>query len=91
MKDIKEYEAMAKIDLPETERQWVSDRIEKLIESFSALESIDTADTEPLITVLDIHNVLRDDVVKNVITREELLSNAPEVYDGYFQAPKALE
>ena len=91
MKDIKKYEAMAKIDLPEAERQWVSGRAEKLIESFSALESIDTAGTEPLVTVLNIQNILRNDVAIKIITREELLSNAPEQYDGYFQVPKTLD
>ena len=91
MKDIKIYEAMAKLNLPETERQWVKDRVEKMLESFSALENIDTTNTEPLVTVLDIHNVMREDIAKKFITREELLSNAPEQYDGYFQVPKTLE
>jgi len=91
MKDIKVYEAMAKLDLPETERQWVKDRVEKLLDSFSALESIDTSRTAPLVTVLDIHNIMRDDVAHKLVTREELLSNAPEQYDGYFQVPKTLE
>jgi len=91
MNDIRNYEAMAKLDLPETERQWVKERVEKLLESFSALENIDTANTEPLVTVLNIQNVMREDEAKKFITREELLSNAPEQYDGYFQVPKTLE
>ena len=91
MKDIKEYEAMAKLDLPEPERQWLSERVEKLMASFSALEKIDTAAVKPLVTVLDIQNILRDDVAKKVVTREELLSSAPEQYDGYFQVPKTLD
>jgi len=91
MNDIRNYEAMAKLDLPETERQCVKERVEKLLESFSALENIDTANTEPLVTVLNIQNVMREDEAKKFITREELLSNAPEQYDGYFQVPKTIE
>ena len=91
MKDIKKYEAMAKIDLPETERQWVTGRVEEFLKSFSAVESIDTTGTEPLVTVLKTVNILRNDLVKKFITREELLSNAPEQYDGYFQVPKTLD
>ena len=91
MIDTKIYEAMAKLNLPETERQWVKDRAEKLMDSFSALENIDTTNTEPLVTVLNIQNVMREDEAKKFITREELLSNAPEQYDGYFQVPKTLE
>ena len=88
---IKEYEEMAKFDLPEAERQELTDRLEKLIADFSALEKIDTAGTEPLVTVLDINNIMRNDVVKKFFTREELLSGAPEEYDGYFRVPKTLD
>ena len=91
MKDLKEYEAMAKLDLSETERQILTGNVEKLVDSFSALENINTTDTEPLVTVLDIQNVMRNDVVKKIVTREELLSSAPEQYDGYFQVPRTLE
>ena len=91
MIDMKKYEALAKIDLPESERQWLAGRAEELIKSFSALESVDASGIEPLVTVLNTGNILRDDVAKKFITRGELLSNAPEQYDGYFQVPKTLD
>jgi aspartyl-tRNA(Asn)/glutamyl-tRNA(Gln) amidotransferase subunit C len=91
MKDIREYEVMGKLDLPENERRWVSDRADMLIDSFTKLANINTSGVEPLITVLDIKNVLREDVSVKMLPREELLSNAPEQYDGYFKVPKTLD
>jgi len=91
MKNIKEYEAMAKLDLPETERKWISDQADKMTAGFDTLEKIDTSGTEPLVTVLEINNIMRDDIVRKFIKRDELLSGAPEQYNGYFQAPKTLE
>ena len=91
MEDIKKFETMSKLDLPDIERQWVKDRADKMLAGFSALQNIDTSGVNPLISVLDITNVLRDDVAKKFITRDELLSNAPEQYDGYFQVPKTLD
>ncbi|MCL2513374.1 MAG: Asp-tRNA(Asn)/Glu-tRNA(Gln) amidotransferase subunit GatC [Oscillospiraceae bacterium] len=91
MNNIKDYEAMAKLDLSDGERGRVSGRAGELIESFKKLENIDVSGVEPLVSVLDIQNVLREDVCVKTISREELLSNAPEQYDGYFQAPKTLE
>jgi len=91
MIDIRHYEAMVKLDLPETERQWVSGRADMLTASFAALEAIETTGVEPLITVLDIHNVFREDIAIKTLPRGELLANAPEQYDGYFQVPKALQ
>ena len=91
MKDIKKYEAMAKLDLPETERGWVSDCADMIMDSFNQLTGIDTSGVEPLITVLDVKNVLREDISVKMLPREELLSNAPEQSDGYFKVPKALD
>jgi len=91
MIDIKKYEAMAKLELSETERQLLSGRADSLVNSFSALESIDTSGAEPLVTVLDIQNILREDLVKKWTSREELLSGAPDQHGGYFRIPKALD
>jgi aspartyl-tRNA(Asn)/glutamyl-tRNA(Gln) amidotransferase subunit C len=92
--DIREYEAMAKLDLPEDERTRVSARAEELIAGFKALEGIDAAGIAPLVSVLDItlgRDGLREDVPNKLVTREELLENAPEQYDGYFQVPRTLD
>ena len=92
MKDINDYEAIAKLKLSDAERELISAGVEMLTGSFKALESVDTSSTEPLVTVLDICNVLRDDVAPvKTISRDELLSGAPEQYNGYFQVPKTLD
>jgi len=89
--NIKIYEAMAKLDLPENERQLISDQVDTLTSGFDALGRIDTSGTEPLVTVLELNNIMRDDIAKKFITREELLSGAPEQYNGYFKVPKTIE
>ena len=89
--DIKKYEAMAKLDLSETERERVTEKAKSLIQSFSALDSIDLTGTEPLITVLDSRNVLRDDEVKKMMSREELLAGAPDKHEGFFRLPRVID
>jgi len=91
MLDIKEYENMAMFDLPEAERGIIGGRFEALVDSLAALERISTDDVEPLVTVLDIKNILREDISEKLLTRDELLSNAPEHYNGYFKVPGTLE
>ena len=90
MENIKDYEAMAKLDLCDTERKEISDLADKLVKSFDAFSDIDTTGTEPMFTVLDICNVLREDVSVKMLSRDELLANAPMQHDGYFQAPKTI-
>lgn len=91
MIDIKAYEAMAKLSLPDDERGQVSLMANELLESFAAIDKIDTTGVEPLISPLNIQNVLREDISSKVISREELLSCAPERNDGYFQVPKTID
>ena len=90
MLDTNEYEAMAMLDLPDDEHKKLSGRFNALVRSFTAIEQIDTDKVEPLITVLNMHNIMREDIAEKLLTRDEILANAPEQYDGYFQVPGTL-
>jgi len=90
LQNINSCQAMAKLNLPDNEQAWISGHAEKLTAGFTALDGIDTVGLEPLVTVLEAQNVLREDASAKMLPREELLANAPEQYDGYFQVPKTL-
>lgn len=85
------YEPMAKLSLDSESRAWADDIIARLEDEFSKMEKADTEGVEPLVTVLDLKNVLREDVSAQIVSRDTLLENAPEEYDGYFQVPKTIE
>ena len=85
------YEPMAKLSLDSESRAWADDIIARLEGEFEKMEKVDTKGVEPLITVLDLRNVLREDVSRQIVERETLLANAPEEYDGYFQVPKTID
>lgn len=90
MENIKDYEAIEKLDLSDDERKKISNAADILTESFTKFSDINTDDIEPMYTVLNIHNVFREDVNIKMLSREELLSNAPMQQDGYFQVPKTI-
>lgn len=91
MLEISKYESLTKLNLTEIERTQIEKIANKLIVSFEDLREIDTKNVEPLVSVLVLQNVLREDINVKSISREELLSNAPEQYGGYFQVPKTLD
>ena len=90
MINIKEYEDMMMFDLPDDERARLSLRLNALADSFAVLGQVNTDGAEPLVTVLDLQNIMREDVSGQLVTRDELMSNAPEQYDGYFKVPGTL-
>ena len=91
MFDTKRYEAMTKVELSGGEREQIGRRFDELAGRFAAIEGISTDGVPPLITVLNLQNVLREDVSKKLLSREELLANAPEQYDGYYKVPGTLD
>ena len=89
--DIKKYESIAMLSLSGDERKRMGEHAEALAESFEIIGKIDTDGVKPLISVLNLHTVLREDETEKLLTRDEIMSNAPEQYDGYFLVPGTLE
>ncbi len=90
MENIKQFEALAKLDLSDAEREEISGMADALLTGFDAFNAIGTDNTEPMYTVLNVQNVLREDVSVKMVSRDELLANAPMCYDGYFQVPRTI-
>jgi len=90
MLDLRRYEAVAMLDLPDGEREELAGLFDVIVAGFGALEQIIADGVEPLVTVLDTHNIMREDVAGKLFTRDEILANAPEEYDGYFKVPGTL-
>jgi len=87
MTKLSDYEVMTMLDLNECERQELSEKFNALVRRFDELETIDAEGVLPLVTVLDIHTVLREDVSVKNNTREEILANTTYENDGFFQVP----
>ena len=91
MRSFKDYENMAMLDLPDSERVELVERFDEIAGGFAALDNYDTDDVLPLVSVLDVQNVMREDVAVKLFSRDEVLENAPEKHDGYFQVPAAID
>ncbi|MFA6989935.1 MAG: Asp-tRNA(Asn)/Glu-tRNA(Gln) amidotransferase subunit GatC, partial [Candidatus Gastranaerophilaceae bacterium] len=59
-----------------------------ILEHVEQLNEVDTTNIEPMAHAFPIKNVMREDVVKQEFTREEMLKNAPDEEDGFFKVPK---
>jgi len=90
MEDLKLFEAINKIELTDLERGLVNEQIDNLFSSFDSLSLIDTTDTIPLVSVIDVSNVMREDIVSQSVSRETLLLNAHTTNEEYFEIPRIL-
>ena len=58
---------------------------------WEALAQIDTADVERMVHVRPMVNVLREDIAAQPFSRDDLLAQAPESMDGYWQVPQVMQ
>ena len=82
---------LAKLKLPEQEREDAKADMQKMLDYIDKLNELDTAGVEPMTHVFPVKNVFREDVVANGDDREQMLANAPEQRDGQYQVPKTVE
>ena len=90
-KTLKTLQSLSKINLTDDEKNKALQYFEFFISQFDTLDNVDTENTEPLITVSSLVNVMREDRANKMISVEELLENAPQQYNGYFVVPRILE
>lgn len=82
---------LARLELNETETQEMIKDMSKILDFMAKLNELDTSGVEPLVYMTSDVNVLREDVVKQQITHEEALQNAPKHDDDYFLVAKVIE
>ena len=81
---------LAKLELSEEEKENAKKDMGEMLDYIDKLNELDTTGIEPMSHVFPVHNVFREDVVKNVDGREETLANAPERKDDCFVVPKTI-
>jgi aspartyl-tRNA(Asn)/glutamyl-tRNA(Gln) amidotransferase subunit C len=82
---------LARLELNETEKEEMIKDMSKILDFMAKLNELDTSGIEPLVYMTDDANVLREDVVKQQITHEEALQNAPKHDENYFLVAKVIE
>lgn len=88
---ISKLEQLARLELSDTEKTQIMGDLNNILEMVAKLESLDTTDVEPLVHISDEVNVLRADEVKNQLSREMALKNAPDKTEAYFKVPKIID
>lgn len=82
---------LARLELNETEKEEMIKDMSKILDFMAKLNELDTSGVEPLVYMSDDVNVLREDEVKQRITHEEALENAPKHDENYFLVAKVIE
>ncbi|MFM6926870.1 MAG: Asp-tRNA(Asn)/Glu-tRNA(Gln) amidotransferase subunit GatC [Bdellovibrio sp.] len=89
-KTIEHIAKLARLKITESEAVEYCNQMEKILQSFEKLATVDTKGVEPLITPTEIETYWREDVVTQEITSEEILANAPSRVGSLFKVPPVV-
>ena len=79
---VRHVAALARVDLDEAAVDAFAEQFADILAYFETLDDVPAVDAEP-----DLVNVLRADEVREGLSQDEALANAPETEDGYFKGP----
>jgi aspartyl-tRNA(Asn)/glutamyl-tRNA(Gln) amidotransferase subunit C len=82
---------LARLELAEDEKETMIADMSKILGFMAKLNEIDTTGVEPLVYMTNEINVTREDVVKQEITHQEALQNAPKQDGSYFLVAKVID
>ncbi len=82
---------LSKLEFDEQQTQDIKKDLQKVLDLVQKLEEVNVDGVEPLIYMTDETNVLRKDVVRDMVTKEEALQNAPQRDSDYFKVPKVIK
>ncbi|MGE5238694.1 MAG: Asp-tRNA(Asn)/Glu-tRNA(Gln) amidotransferase subunit GatC [Chloroflexota bacterium] len=83
--------ALSRLSLTERELETFRDQLSSIIEYVEQLRTLDTTGVEPTSHIVPLSNVMREDVVKSSLPREEALRNAPDGTEDFYRVPKIIE
>ena len=81
---------LAKLELDEAQKEHAKKDIGEMLDYIDKLNELDTTNVEPMSHVFPIHNVFREDIVKNEDGSNDTLKNAPAKKNGGFEVPKTI-
>ncbi len=82
---------LAKLELTEQEIEHYAEQLSAVLDYASRLEQLNTDDIPPTASVLPLQNVMRDDVARPSLPREQAVANAPAEVDGQFRVDAVLD
>lgn len=90
-KVVDELAHLARLSYENEAKEEIVTELNKIIAFVEKLDEINTDGIEPLIYMVDETNITREDVMKQDVSQDEGLKNAPKKDSDYFRVPKVIE
>lgn len=89
--DVEYVAKLARLEFNDEQKQKLTHDLNDILKYVDKLSQVDTENVDISISAYPMYNKLRDDEVKESMSREEVLSGAPEKDEGYIKVPTIIE
>ncbi len=89
--EVRHIALLARVGMTDHEVELMRDHLSDILEQFEALSRVDTGDLEPTGHSVDLLSVMREDVSRSSLDREDTLANAPNREGDLVRVKAVLE
>ena len=82
---------LARLEFSDEEVEEFTHQLGRILDYINKLKELDVDHVEPSYHVLELVSVMREDEVKEGLSQEEALANAPDAKNGFFRVPRIIE
>ena len=90
LQEVEHIAKLAKLEFTDAEKEKFTHQLNQILEYVEQMNKLDTSRVEPLSHVIELSNVFRADAVKQGVSTEEALKNAPSKTEEFFKVPKVI-
>ena len=87
-KQVSHLAELARIELTEEEKEAFTIHLNAVLDYFKILDEADTKNIRPMLSVLELTNVWREDAPRPSLTTEEVLEGVPRKEKNYIKSPR---
>jgi aspartyl-tRNA(Asn)/glutamyl-tRNA(Gln) amidotransferase subunit C len=91
IKEVEHVAHLARLRLAPDELEKMRTDLSHILDYIDMLKEVDVSDVPPTAQVTDLVNVMRADLVRPSLPREDVLANAPDQQDGMFRVKPIFE
>jgi aspartyl-tRNA(Asn)/glutamyl-tRNA(Gln) amidotransferase subunit C len=88
--DVAHVAHLARLELTDDELETYTEQLGAILDHAQDVAALDTSGVPPTAHPLPLENVLRDDVVRPSLDRDEVLAQAPAAEGAFFRVPRIL-
>ncbi len=88
--DVEHVAHLARLGLSGDELERLQGQLNHILEQYAKLAELDTDAIAPTAQTIELESILRDDVPRPSLARDEALAGAPETFEGRVVVPAIL-